>query len=149
MANLNFNRVMVCGRLTADPELKTITSGVSVTKFSVAVNKPWKKDQADFFNVTAWRGTAEVVTQYFHKGSSIFIEGALTQRMWEDGNGNERYAVEIVASNVYFVDSKSESITETPRIPANTADRARKDAEFVASQNTFVEINDDDLPFLE
>lgn len=147
MANLNFNRVMVCGRLTADPELKTITSGVSVTKFSVAVNKPGKQNQADFFNVTAWRSTAEVVTQYFHKGSSIFIEGALTQRMWEDGSGKKHSAVEITANNVYFVDSKSESITEAPRIPASTADRARKDAEFVAAQNTFVEINDDDLPF--
>ena len=147
MANLNFNRVMVCGRLTADPELKTITSGVSVTKFSVAVNKPGKQNQADFFNVTAWRSTAEVVTQYFHKGSSIFIEGTLTQRMREDGNGKKHSAVEIIADKVYFVDSISESRTEAPRIPANTADRARKDAEFVAAQNTFVEINDDDLPF--
>lgn len=146
MANFNFNRVIIGGRLTADPELKTITSGVSVTKFSVAVNKPWKKDQADFFNVTAWRGTAEVVTQYFHKGSSIVVEGALTQRMWEDGNGKKHSAVEITANKVYFVDSISESRTEPPQAPA---DRAKKDAEFVAAQNTFVEINDDDLPFWE
>lgn len=147
MANFNFNKVIIGGKLTADPELKTTASGFYVTKFSVAVNKPGKQNQADFFNVTAWRSTAEVVTQYFHKGSSIFIEGALTQRMWEDGSGKKHSAVEITANNVYFVDSKSESITEAPRIPASTADRARKDAEFVAAQNTFVEINDDDLPF--
>lgn len=144
MANFNFNKVIIGGRLTTDPELKTTASGVSVTKFSVAVNKPGKKDQADFFNVTAWRSTAEVVTQYFHKGSSIFLEGTLTQRMWEDVNGNKHYAVEIIADKVYFVDSKSESRTEPPQAPA---DRAKKDAEFVAAQNTFVEINDDDLPF--
>lgn len=147
MANFNFNKVIIGGRLTTDPELKTITSGVSVTKFSVAVNKPGKKDQADFFNVTAWRSTAEVVTQYFHKGSSICLEGTLTQRMWEDGNGNKHSAVEIIADKVYFVDSKSESRTDAPHIPASTADRAKKDAEFVAAQNTFAEINDDDLPF--
>lgn len=144
MANFNFNKVIIGGRLTTDPELKTITSGVSVTKFSVAVNKPGKKDQADFFNVTAWRSTAEVVTQYFHKGSSICLEGTLTQRMWEDGNGNKHYAVEIIADKVYFVDSKSENRTEVPHAPE---DRAKKDAEFVAAQNTFAEINDDDLPF--
>lgn len=147
MANLNFNKVIIGGRLTGDPELKTTASGIYVTKFSVAVNKPGKKDQADFFNVTAWRSTAEVVAQYFHKGSSIFLEGTLTQHMWEDGNGNKRSAVEIVADKVYFVDSKSESGTDAPRIPAIPADRAKKDAEFVAVQNTFVEINDDDLPF--
>lgn len=147
MANFNFNKVIIGGRLTTDPELKTITSGVSVTKFSVAVNKPGKKDQADFFNVTAWRSTAEVVTQYFHKGSSICLEGALTQRTWEDGNGNKHSAIEIIADKVYFVDSKNESRTDAPRIPASTADRAKKDAEFVAAQNTFAEINDDDLPF--
>lgn len=147
MANFNFNKVIIGGRLTTDPELKTTASGIYVTKFSVAVNKPGKKDQADFFNVTAWRSTAEVVTQYFHKGSSICLEGTLTQRTWEDGNGNKHYAVEIIADKVYFVDSKSESITDVPHIPANTADRAKKDAEFVAAQNTFVEINDDDVPF--
>lgn len=144
MANFNFNKVIIGGKLTADPELKTTASGFYVTKFSVAVNKPGKKDQADFFNVTAWRSTAEVVAQYFRKGSSITVEGTLTQRMWEDGSGNRRYAVEIIADKVYFVDSISESRTEPPQAPA---DRAKKDTEFVATQNTFVEINDDDLPF--
>lgn len=144
MANFNFNKVIIGGRLTGDPELKTTASGIYITKFSVAVNKPGKKDQTDFFNVTAWKSTAEVVTQYFHKGSSICLEGTLTQRMWEDGNGNKHYAVEIIADKVYFVDSKNESRAEVPPV---SADRAKKDAEFVAAQNTFAEINDDDLPF--
>lgn len=144
MANFNFNKVIIGGRLTGDPELKTITSGIYVTKFSVAVTKPGKKDQADFFNVTAWRSTAEVVAQYFHKGSSIFLEGTLCKRMWEDDNENKHYAVEIIADKVYFVDSKNESMAKVTPV---SADRAKKDAEFVAVQNTFVEINDDDLPF--
>lgn len=111
MANFNFNRVILGGRLTADPELKTTPSGISVTTFSIAVNKRVKEGeeaQADFFNVTAWRQTAEFITRYFRKASSICIVGTLQTRTWTDQQGQKRYATEIVASEAFFVDAKSE-----------------------------------------
>ncbi len=114
MANFNFNKVIIGGRLTADPELKTTPSGISVVSFTVAVNrrfgsKAGEESTADFFNVTAWRQTAEFVSRYFRKASSICIVGSLQTRNWTDGQGNKRYAIEIVADEANFVDAKSES----------------------------------------
>lgn len=114
MANFNFNKVILGGRLTADPELKTTPSGVSVTSFTVAVNrrfggKEGEQPQADFFNVTAWRQTAEFITKFFRKASSICIVGSLQTRSWTDQQGQKRFATEIVADEVYFVDAKGES----------------------------------------
>ena len=114
MANFNFNKVILGGRLTADPELKTTPSGIAVTSFTVAVNtrfgqKSGEDAQADFFNVTAWRQTAEFITRYFRKASSICVVGTLQTRSWVDQNGQKRFATEVVADEAYFVDAKSES----------------------------------------
>ena len=114
MANFNFNKVILGGRLTADPELKTTPSGISVTSFTVAVNRRFagkngEEAQADFFNVTAWRQTAEFITRYFRKASSICVMWSLQTRSWIDQNGKKRFATEIVADEAYFVDAKSES----------------------------------------
>ena len=114
MANFNFNKVILGGRLTADPELKTTPSGISVTSFTVAVNRRFggkngEDAQADFFNVTAWRQTAEFITRYFRKASSICVVGSIQTRTWTDQNGQKRFATEIVADEAYFVDAKSES----------------------------------------
>ena len=112
MANFNFNKIILGGRLTADPELKNTPSGISVTTFSIAVNKRVKEGeeaQADFFNVTAWRQTAEFITRYFRKASSICVVGELHNRSWVDQQGQKRYATEIVASEALFVDAKSEA----------------------------------------
>ena len=114
MANFNFNKVILGGRLTADPELKTTPSGVSVTSFTVAVNRRFQgkdstESQADFITVTAWRQTAEFITRYFRKASSICVVGTLQTRSWVDQNGQKRFATEIVADEAYFVDAKSES----------------------------------------
>ena len=113
MANFNFNKVILGGRLTADPELKTTPSGISVTSFTVAVNryrsKSGEEPQADFFNVTAWRQTAEFITRYFRKASSICVVGSIQNRTWTDQNGQKRFATEIVADEAFFVDAKSES----------------------------------------
>lgn len=112
MANFNFNKIMIGGRLTADPENSQTPSGVSVAKLSVAVNRKTGKDkeqQTDFFNVTAWRGTADFVSKYFKKGSSIFIVGTLQNRSWTDQNGQKRYATDIVAEEVSFVDGKNDN----------------------------------------
>lgn len=149
MANLNFNKVMLGGRLTGDPELKQTQSGIPVTSFSIAVNrrfgsKDGSQPQADFFNVTAWRQTAEFVHKYFNKGSSILIVGELQNRSWTDAQGVKHYATDVKADEVTFVDSRSEST-------AAQADQAG----FVPPAYTapaevpkFEEIKqDDDLPF--
>ena len=146
MANFNFNKIILGGRLTADVELKSTPSGVSVAQFSVAVNRKYSKDGAqetDFFNVTAWRNTAEFVSRYFKKGSSICIVGQLQNRTWEDNNGQKRYATDIIAEEVSFVDSKNDSQgTNT----ANTG--AYMPEAYTQSQGNFEEVaNDDALPF--
>jgi single-strand DNA-binding protein len=119
MANFNFNKIILGGRLTADPELKTTPSGIPVTSFTVAVNrrggKQGEEAQADFFNVTAWRATAEFITKYFRKASSICIAGSIQTRSWTDQQGQKRFATEIVADEAYFVDAKNES----PLAPQN------------------------------
>ncbi len=115
MANFNFNKVILGGRLTADPELKTTPSGISVTTFTIAVNRRFTKGngeeqpQADFLTVTAWRQTAEFVTRYFRKASSICVVGSIHTRNWTDQNGAKHYATEIMADEAFFVDAKSES----------------------------------------
>ena len=114
MANFNFNKVILGGRLTADPELKTTQSGIAVVSFSVAVNRRYTKNSAqqnetDFFNVTAWRQTAEFVSRYFKKGSSICVVGTIQNNKWTDQQGATRYRTDIVADEVMFVDSRAES----------------------------------------
>ncbi len=107
-----FNLVVLTGRLTADPELKTTQSGVSVTSFSIAVNRPHRKNeeqQTDFINIVAWRQTAEFVTKYFKKGSLIGIEGSIQARKYTDSNGNKRTVFEVIANNVQFVESKPDN----------------------------------------
>ena len=122
-ANFNFNKVIIGGRLTSEPELKTTQSGLSVASFSVAVNRKVKQGEAqkaDFFNVTAWRQTADFVARYFKKGSAICIVGTLQNSSWKDQNGQNHSRTDIVADEVMFVDSKSEggqtapSFTNTP-----------------------------------
>jgi single-strand DNA-binding protein len=113
VANFNLNKVIIGGRLTDTPVLKTTPSGIAVTTFTVAVNRRFggkngEESQADFFNVTAWRQTAEFIVKFFRKASSICVVGSLQTRTWTDQNGQKRYATEIVADEVYFVDAKNE-----------------------------------------
>ena len=111
MANFNFNKVILGGRLTADPELKTTPSGVSVTSFSIAVNKPMRNGEAGeplFLNCTAWRQTAEFVTRYFRRASSICVVGSLSESRWTDKNGIARKENFVQVDEAFFVDAKSE-----------------------------------------
>ncbi len=154
MASLNLNKVILVGRLTADPELKTTQSGISVTTFTVAVNRRFSKDeqkQADFLNIVAWRQQAEFVTRYFRKGSSICIIGSLQSRSWTDQNNQKRYATEVVADEVNFVDSKSDGAPAQGGTSAFApADQYAAPAYSSTSDDNakFEELsNDDDLPF--
>ena len=112
MSNLNLNKVVLCGRLTADVELKQTQNGIAVATFTIAVNRravQGKPQETDFINCQAWRGTAEFISKYFHKGSSLCIIGSIQTRSWTDNNGQKRYATEVVADEAMFVDSRSDS----------------------------------------
>lgn len=104
------NRVTVMGRLTRNPELRRTQNGNSVTSFSVAVERDYKGEggekTTDFFDVVAWRATADFVCKYFGKGRMIVVDGSLQSRKWTDKNGNNRTSVEIIADSCYFGDSK-------------------------------------------
>ena len=152
MANFNFNKVILGGRLTADPELKTTPSGTPVTSFSIAVNRRVSKNadpqqqQADFINCVAWSQQAELITRFFRKGSSICVSGRLQVRNWTDQQGQKRYVTEVVVEEVYFVDSKGEApqggSTYTPgsyQTPGFASDAGAPHFEEMG--------NDDDLPF--
>lgn len=112
MANFNLNKVILGGRLTADPELKTTQSGVPVCSFTVAVNRRRSgegEQQVDFINCQAWRATAEFLCRYFHKGSSVCVVGSIQTRTFTDKEGNKRSSTEVLADEIYFVDSKNEN----------------------------------------
>ena len=129
MANFYLNKVILGGRLTADPELKTTPQGNSVTSFSIAVNRKGKDAGTDFINCVAWRSTAEVISKYFKKGNSICVDGELQTRSFEQ-NGQTRSVTEIKVNEIYFVDGKNDAPKfETPNAPK------------------FEEIQDDDCPF--
>ena len=106
------NHIVIMGRLTRDPELRSTQSGVSVASFTVAVDHDFGgrdggEKQTDFIDCVAWRQTGEFVSKYFHKGSMIVVSGRLQSRKWQDREGNNRTNWEIQADNVYFGESRS------------------------------------------
>lgn len=150
MANLNLNKVIMAGRLTADPELRTTPSGVPVTRFTVAISRPKTKDgveqKADFISTIAWRTTAEFITKYFRKGSSICIVGSIQTSDWTDQNGQKRYSTEVLATEAMFVDSKSETGGQYTPDPAYAAPPTF--ASTPGATPKFEELKtDEDLPF--
>lgn len=110
MANLNLNKVVLCGRLTADVELKQTQNGIAVATFTLAVNRrvvQGKPQETDFIKCQAWRERAEFISKYFDKGSSICVVGSIQTRSWDDQNGQKRFATEVVVDEAMFVDSRS------------------------------------------
>jgi single-strand DNA-binding protein len=102
------NQVILMGRLTRDPETRTTPSGKSVTSFSIAVDRVGQDDQADFFDVTAWEKTGELVQQYLSKGRRVLLQGRLRQDSWDDKEtGKKRSRVEVTATDVTFLDGPS------------------------------------------
>ena len=106
------NEIILMGRLTRDPELRRTQSGTAVTSFSLAVDRDVKNQDGsrdtDFIDIVAWKGTAEMVSRYFTKGRMAIVKGRLQIRDWKDKDGNNRRSAEVVASSVYFGDSKKE-----------------------------------------
>lgn len=114
MAALNLNKVILGGRLTADVELKTTPSGVSVCTFNLAINRKYSKDgeqAVDFVSCVAWRSTAEFLAKFFKKGNSLCVVGSIQTRSYTDKEGHKRTATEVVVDEAMFVDSKSESVS--------------------------------------
>ena len=148
------NRIILMGRLTRDPELRTTQSGTAVASFTLAVDRDFKGreggDRAtDFIDIVAWRSTAEFVSKYFTKGRMAVVEGRLQIRDWTDRDGGKRRSAEVIADNVYFGDSKrdgdsggSYSNYSRPAAPA-PVDYG------MPSGDQFAELADDDgdLPF--
>lgn len=159
------NRAYIIGRLAGDPELRQTGSGIAVTSFTVAVDRPYHKEadkQTDWIDVVAWRNTAEFICKYFHKGSPIVVEGSIQTRNWEDKEGNKRKSVEVVADGVEFVPrTKEEGHAEAPRenenvVPINQGNSSHQEPREVygvqqsfsqGNDNDFAVVNDEDLPF--
>ena len=109
------NKAILIGRLTADPELKTTSNGISLCNFTIAVDRGYVKAgaqrQTDFIDIVSWRQTAEFVSKYFSKGRLIAVEGSIQTRSYTDNAGNKRKAFEVLADSVHFCDSKNSNNT--------------------------------------
>ncbi len=145
------NKVILLGRLVADPETRYTQSNIPMTRFKLAVNRPGKPQEgqpsADFFQVTAWRATAEFVGKYFHKGQQVLVEGYLRNNSWTDQQGNKRYSDDIHAEQVYFADSKRDNGSNmggAPQVSAPSFPGSRPE-----NGDGFYALNeeDEDLPF--
>lgn len=153
--SLNLNKVVLAGRITADPELKQTLSGLSYLNFTVAVNRSYvsknneqAERQADFINVVAWRQTAEFISKYFRKGSAICVTGSIQTRSWNDNNGNKRYATEVVADEAMFVESRNSDTSGAQSFTTDAYGSAPSYSSNVGTAPNFEEHNtDDDLPF--
>ena len=151
----SFNKVILIGNMTADPELKQTAAGTSVCSFSIAVNRRFAKaDQAqqtvDFINIVTWRQSAEFVSRYFKKGNPILICGQLQTRTWTDNQGQKRYATEVVADEVSFVASANQNGVAPASAPAGsyTPDAYGAPSFNSTGSANFEELpSDGDLPF--
>ena len=150
------NVVAIMGRLVADPELRTTPAGLSVCSFRIACDRSYvqqgQERQADFIDIVAWRQQADFVSKYFQKGSMIAIDGSLQTRKYQDKNGNNRTAVEVVANNISFAGAKRQDSQNAPsyeKQTANPVQQAKAQTSFAqGSTDDFAVIDDnDDLPF--
>ena len=149
-----FNKVILMGRLTSDPEAKQTQSGTAVTSFTLAVDRRYnsgEEKKCDFITVVAWKNTAEFICRYFKKGQAMLVCGELQTRSWEDGKGNKRYSTEVVAGEVTFCESKRDGGGNNTTANQNATHGQFSAPAYVPdaySAPNFEEIkSDDDLPF--
>lgn len=145
---MDLNKVMIIGRLTRDPEVRTTPGGANVVSFSVATGFTWtdqsgqKKEQTEFHNVVAWRKLAEIIGQYLKKGSQVYIEGRLQTRSWEGQDGKKNYRTEIIADNMIMLGRPGGAGQAASPIPAAKAEQPEPPASIPE-----IQIDNDDLPF--
>src|SRR5256885_1744823 len=122
------NKIMLIGNLGKDPEMNYTQSGTALTKFSLAVSRSYKtssgekRDETEWFNIVVWDKLAETCNQYLHKGSKVYIEGRVSQRKYTDRNGVERYAFDVIASDMEMLTPKSASSGSSSDFLAGNAD---------------------------
>lgn len=156
----DLNKVMIIGRLGADPEMRFTPNGSAVTTFNVASGRSWKtesgeqREETEWFPIVAWNKLAEICNQYLTKGSRVYIEGRLQTRTWDDDSGQKHYKTEVVAGDMIILDTRKDSPSyddnEPPARPAApTAAPTRGNAQNKPSQPARrpVVMSDDDLPF--
>lgn len=156
---MNLNKVLIAGRMTADPELRTTSSGDHVASFSVATNRYWRtkegerKESTEFHNVVVWGRQAEVVNQFCKKGSIIMVEGRLQTRTWEGKDGQGRRTTEIIAENIQLGPKGSEAganFTGRGSAPEDEEQKHKEDVPVIdldESGSSGDGINPEDLPF--
>lgn len=148
------NRIFMIGNLTRDPELKFTQAGTAVTNFSIAVNRNWKKqngerqEETTFVRIITWRKLAEICNEYLTKGSTVLVEGRLSNRSWTTQDGQKRSTIEVIANNIQFINiprrnqeepAKEEVVSE--ETVTNDSGSQVEDAEFTDSDAN------DDVPF--
>ncbi len=125
---MDLNKVMIIGRLTRDPEIRTIPSGDTVANFGVATNRIWtnaqgqKQEAVEYHNIVAWRKLADICGQYLKKGDRVYIEGSLQTRDWEGQDGIKRYRTEIVARDMIMLSPpRTQGGSTYPATPRTTS----------------------------
>ena len=152
------NKAIIIGRLTRDPEMRTTTSGLTVTSFTVAVSRPFAEANGergtDFLNCVVWRKQAENVAKYCQKGSQVAVEGRIQTRSYDAQDGSKRYVTEIVCDNVTFLGTRADAANSTaPRTYENDMPMNNDIVTTDISEDPFkdfgneITLSDDDLPF--
>ncbi len=150
-----FNRAIVIGNLTRDPELRSLPSGIQVATLSLATNRTWKdkngakQESVDYHNVVVFGRQAETTAQYLRKGASLLVEGRMQTRSWDDASGQKKYRTEIVADRIQF--GPKGSGAGAPSAPTKSAGQAAPLAPEASGGETIEypeeNINIDDIPF--
>lgn len=141
------NVIIIKGRLVRDPELRRTQSGKAVCNISVAVNRPFAKDEVDYIDCVFWEQRAEFVSNYFTKGREILVRGSLQSRDYEDKDGNQRRAWEIKADDAEFCGSKNESEEEPKQKPKKSGKPATAKKESQPKNDSAGDGEEEDLPF--
>ena len=148
------NHITIMGRFVRDPELRRTGSGIAVASFTLAVDRDFKSNgggekEVDFIDCIAWRQAGEFVSKYFTRGRMAVVSGRLQIRSWTDKDGNKRRTAEVVADNVYFADSKSDSTSAAPQASASATygTPAYSALNYPASDFAMLEDDDAQLPF--
>ncbi len=154
---MDLNKVMIIGRLTRDPEIRTTPNGANVASFSVATGFSWtdqqgqKKEQTEFHNVVAWRKLADIIGQYLKKGSQVYLEGRLTTRSWDGQDGKKNYRTEIVVDNMIMLGRPGQGSSSTAAGPSAEAsakvDQSSPSPMEPKSEIPDIQIDDGDIPF--
>lgn len=139
------NNVVLIGRLTAEPDYRTTQSGVTLARFTLAVERDYQRNgerQTDFLDITAWRGTADFVSRYFHKGQLVAVHGSVQTGSYTDKDGNKRRSWNIAADRVFFAEGKRDSEPQSHNAGSSAYTSPAYD-----SYSDFAPVGDDDLPF--